>query len=409
VVTKLRKNNVALEVLFMVMVLILSTPAIKVSGQKIAPDFTLTDIDGNEFTLSDQKGKVVLLEFLATWCSHCVKEIPTLKVVYEKFEEALIIISISVDPDQDTGPRLKQFREKYAIPWKIARDTVGVSDTYGVSGLPTTMIIDQEGYIRYRHVGEIGESALSKEVKELIKKPPVASFTYLPTNPVVGETVTFNASASHDPDGAIVSYKWDFGDATTGTGVTTTHAYTAANTYIITLTVTDNDNTSANTTAKVTVSSSTAPVHDVAITNVTASEATVTIGESVSITVMTKNEGTETETFDMTIYQGTTTIEKQTVTNLSPGASKSLTSKWDTVEVSPGTYTIRAVASAVPGENDTADNTFIDGKVTVQETPPPPPPPPSASDNFLYAVVGIVTVIVATIVVYLVRVWRRRT
>ena len=86
-----------------------------------------------------------------------------------------------------------------------------------------------------------------------IGKLPVASFTYTPRDPFAGETVTFDASASYDPDGAIVSYVWDFGDDTTGSGMTTNHAYTAEGAYTVTLTVKDNDelNTTVTTTVDV--------------------------------------------------------------------------------------------------------------------------------------------------------------
>ncbi len=82
-----------------------------------------------------------------------------------------------------------------------------------------------------------------------VATPPVATFTYSPEDPVVGETVTFNASASYDPDGTIGSYAWDFGDDTSGSGMTTTHAYDASGTYTVTLIVTDNSTVGlANTT-----------------------------------------------------------------------------------------------------------------------------------------------------------------
>jgi len=83
--------------------------------------------------------------------------------------------------------------------------------------------------------------------------PPVASFTYSPLTPYTGETVTFNASESYDPDGNIVSYAWDFGDGTNGTGQITTHTYANDGTYTVTLNVTDNDDLSNITSADVTV------------------------------------------------------------------------------------------------------------------------------------------------------------
>lgn len=84
-------------------------------------------------------------------------------------------------------------------------------------------------------------------------QPPVASFTFSPTNPSPGENVTFNAAGSSDPDGTIVSYAWNFGDGTTGTGVNVTKAYAAAGTYTVTLTVTDNVGATGTTTRSITV------------------------------------------------------------------------------------------------------------------------------------------------------------
>jgi len=371
----LRKDNVAL-ILFIVFVLILPTLTTKLVAQDlIVPDFTLTDIDGNEFSLSDYREKVVLLNFFATWCGYCKKEIQwELPAIYRYFVVKLgapvVIISISVDPDYDTVERLQQFREEYEVPWMIARDTAGVSQKYDVRGLPNGVIIDQDGYIRYRHVGFTDRSILKEEIEELLSaeiKTPVASFTYSPTTPVVGETIIFNASASHDPDGAITSYEWNFGDGATDTGIMTTHSYAAAATYTVTLTVTDNDNALDNAMAEVTVLPSTVPVRDVAIIRVTASASTVTVGKPVSIIVVAKNEGLESESFDVTVYYDTTIIRTQTITNLASGASETLTLNWDTANVSPGTYMIKAVASTVTGETNTADNTRTGGTITIKK------------------------------------------
>jgi len=72
-------------------------------------------------------------------------------------------------------------------------------------------------------------------------KPPVAYFTYSPLNPVVGETITFNASSSYDQDGNITAYEWEFGDGANGTGEIVEHSYSAAGNYTVNLTVTDDD------------------------------------------------------------------------------------------------------------------------------------------------------------------------
>lgn len=90
-------------------------------------------------------------------------------------------------------------------------------------------------------------------------KPPIASFTYSPNDPVTYETVTFNASASYDPNGHIVSYTWNFGDenTTTTTNPTITHVYTNPGNFTTTLTVTDNDDLNNSTTTTITVSNPT--------------------------------------------------------------------------------------------------------------------------------------------------------
>jgi len=84
-------------------------------------------------------------------------------------------------------------------------------------------------------------------------KPPIASFTHTPENPVVDQTITFDASSSYDPDGTIVSYDWDFDDGNTATGKIVNHAYASAGEYIVTLTVTDNSSLTNSTTRKVKV------------------------------------------------------------------------------------------------------------------------------------------------------------
>jgi len=87
----------------------------------------------------------------------------------------------------------------------------------------------------------------------LKSRRPIPSFDYSPLDPYVGETVTFDASASYDPDGTIISYLWDFGDHAKGSGVTTTHAYGAGGTYNVSLTAIDNEGLNSTVTAEITV------------------------------------------------------------------------------------------------------------------------------------------------------------
>lgn len=137
-------------------------------AEEIAPDFTLTDIDGIEFSLGSYRGRVVLLDFFATWCDPCVAQIPNLKSLRSEFGEGLVIISISVSPPTDTVGKLQQFRQEYEINWIIARDTVEISYEYDVQLIPTLVIIDQEGHIQHKHVGPTDESVLREEIYEII-------------------------------------------------------------------------------------------------------------------------------------------------------------------------------------------------------------------------------------------------
>jgi len=109
--------------------------------------------------------------------------------------------------------------------------------------------------------------------------------------------------------------------------------------------------------------------HDVAICNVTTSTTQAYVGQIVDINVTARNEGTETETFNVTAYSNTTAIETRAVTNLASNVETTLTFNWNTTNVTLGNYTIKAVASAVPGETDTADNTYIDGSVKLVKSP----------------------------------------
>ncbi len=106
-------------------------------------------------------------------------------------------------------------------------------------------------------------------------------------------------------------------------------------------------------------------VHDIAILSVTPSDTLVYWGEIVLIDVDVRNEGTWTETFDVTVRYNSTTMGVQTVNNLAPSTDKTLTFNWNTTQVDQGSYTIEAEATIVVFETDTADNNYTDGMVAV--------------------------------------------
>ncbi|MEM3017529.1 MAG: TlpA disulfide reductase family protein [Candidatus Bathyarchaeia archaeon] len=134
-----------------------------------AEDFRLKDIYGRDFALSDFRGKVVLLEFFATWCSPCKPQMAELKEIRSRYsQEQLVIVSVSFDPSMDTDDVLRSLAANFSADWIIARDTVGISNRYGVSIGPTIFLVDKSGALRYTHPGLTRCERLTPEIDQLL-------------------------------------------------------------------------------------------------------------------------------------------------------------------------------------------------------------------------------------------------
>ena len=157
---------------------ILATAVVVVGGWYLlqpsgkAPNFSLIDLDGNTFQLIDFKGKVVIIDFMATWCGPCKISMPGLKAIYEELEGQIIMISIDVDPIHETEQILRDWMNGWKASWMHTRDMADppVSQLYDVTGIPTYVIVDKKGYVRYRHVGLTPEEKLSNEIMALLKE-----------------------------------------------------------------------------------------------------------------------------------------------------------------------------------------------------------------------------------------------
>ncbi len=137
--------------------------------QKEGLDFSIPDIDGNTVTLSDYGGEVVVLDFMATWCGPCKAAMPGLVSIYNELGDEFVMISISVDPTFDTVPVLEEWMETYGATWTHTRDLADppVTQQFEVTFIPTYVIIDRKGEIRFRH-GPVSELKLRTEILSLI-------------------------------------------------------------------------------------------------------------------------------------------------------------------------------------------------------------------------------------------------
>jgi cytochrome oxidase Cu insertion factor (SCO1/SenC/PrrC family) len=137
-----------------------------------AAGFALTDIDGTRFRLRDHRGKVVLLDFMATSCGPCRRSMPDLLEIRSIFGEELVMISISIDPFSDTNERLRSWADAWGADWIHARDTAypPIGQQYEASRIPTLVIIDKKGEISFRHVGLTTAETLMSEISELMSK-----------------------------------------------------------------------------------------------------------------------------------------------------------------------------------------------------------------------------------------------
>ncbi len=146
-----------------------SAPLYPAQKEAQPTDFEVDLLSGETFRLSNQKGKVVLMNIWATWCAPCREETPELVDLYEKYkDEGYVTLGVSIDEQGESVVR--PFMEEYDVTYPMYIDTDGtVMEKYGPTmGIPTTYIIGRQGNLRYFAVGAVTKKELEPRIKELL-------------------------------------------------------------------------------------------------------------------------------------------------------------------------------------------------------------------------------------------------
>jgi thiol-disulfide isomerase/thioredoxin len=135
----------------------------------VCPDFNVKDLNGNPLSIAGFKGKVVMLDFWATWCGPCMRELPNVVAVYEKYhDKGFEIIGISLDKEE-ARDKLAAFTKEHNMPWRQYFDgkywTNDLAVKYGIMAIPSTILLDGSGKIIAKNVGG---AALEPAVKKAL-------------------------------------------------------------------------------------------------------------------------------------------------------------------------------------------------------------------------------------------------
>ncbi len=139
------------------------------NGRKGAPDFALQDANGDSVKLSSLRGKVVLLNFWATWCGPCQMEIPWF-VGFEQQYRSKGLEVVGVSMDEDGWKVIKPYLKSHNVNYRVLLGNDAVTQLYGgVDSLPTTFLVDREGRIAKVHVGLAGKNEYQEEIQQLLE------------------------------------------------------------------------------------------------------------------------------------------------------------------------------------------------------------------------------------------------
>jgi peroxiredoxin len=167
------KNTVAYVLLALSLLLFCQGCEKEVDAGPVAPEFNLVDLSGDMVSLTDYRGKVVLLDFWATWCMPCRMSIPELNKIQQRYEsDGLVVLGVSLDnPQQLSRSDMETFKRQHKIQYKILRYTQGMMQDYfgeATPSIPTMFVINREGRIKDKIVG-FNPKALETALNEVIE------------------------------------------------------------------------------------------------------------------------------------------------------------------------------------------------------------------------------------------------
>lgn len=141
-------------------------PTANVKHADTIPDFTVTDLNGNTFDTKALRGKILIINFWATWCGPCRSEMPDIEKIYEKLGDDVAFIAIDVPEEGMTVDMMKAFLKENKLTFPVGLDDGknSVADLYKVEAIPTTLFVDPAGVLFFKQVGAFssGEEILNK-------------------------------------------------------------------------------------------------------------------------------------------------------------------------------------------------------------------------------------------------------
>ena len=145
--------------------------AAAVTAQAPAPDFTLKSAEGRNLRLQEQRGQVVLVNFWASWCGPCKQEMPHLNRLYDKYRASgFTLLGVNIDDDAKHGAATAA---KWGLRFPVLLDAdKTVTKLYDLGAMPSTVLIDRDGRVRFLHRGyrEGVEEAYERQIRELVKE-----------------------------------------------------------------------------------------------------------------------------------------------------------------------------------------------------------------------------------------------